>query len=129
MVVATNTKGGYGEPSLPGYYTKISQAFIKFLSLVGPTKTYKPKITFDGANGVGAPAMKEFNKMLADVLAVEIVNAGEGELNYGCGADYVKTTQAAPVGQALSVGQRWVSVDGDADRIVYYFASEKVWLL
>jgi phosphoacetylglucosamine mutase len=90
MVVATNTKGAYGEPSIQGYYAKISQAFKKFLSLTAATKTYIPKVMFDGANGVGAPAMVEFNKLLSDVLEVQMVNQGEGELNLDCGADYVK---------------------------------------
>ena len=59
--------------------------------MTGATKTnYQPKIMFDGANGVGAPAMAEFNKLLGDVLEVQMVNQGEGELNSGCGADYVK---------------------------------------
>lgn len=90
MVVATNTEGAYGDPTIEGYYAKISSAFKKFISLTGEKKVYKAKLMFDGANGVGAPAMVEFNKLLSDVLEVEMVNQGEGELNSGCGADYVK---------------------------------------
>lgn len=123
MVVATNTNGGYGEPSVQGYYSKISGAFKKFLTLTGEKKVYKPVVMFDGANGVGAPAMAEFTKLLGDVLEVEMVNTGEGELNSGCGADYVKVGQAGPLGQALAPGRRCVSVDGDADRVIYYFTS------
>ena len=90
MVVATNTKGGYGEPSIDGYYSKISSAFKKFMNLAGQTKVYTPKLLFDGANGVGAVAMEGFQHHLADVLDVEIVRKGEGELNFQCGADFVK---------------------------------------
>ena len=90
MVVATNTNGSYGEPTIEGYYAKLSNAFKKFLSLTGEKKVYKSKLLFDGANGVGAPAMAEFNKLLSDVLEVQMVNQGEGELNSGCGADYFK---------------------------------------
>jgi len=126
VVVATNSGGAYGEPTLQGYYAKISQAFKKLMSLVGPSRaTYKPAILFDGANGVGAPAMKEFQKLLSGVLQVEIVNQGEGELNSGCGADYVKVQQQGPKGKELELGQRCVSVDGDADRVIYYFLSDQ----
>ena len=37
--------------------------------------------------------MVEFNKLLIDVLEVEMVNQGDGELNSGCGADYVKVVE------------------------------------
>jgi len=125
IVVATNTKGGYGDPSLVGYYAKITGAFKKFISLVGPDKkNYTPAIMFDGANGVGAPAMKEFSSLLSEVLDVVLVNTGEGELNSGCGADYVKVNQSAPAGLTLTTGLRCVSVDGDADRVLYYFQSK-----
>ena len=136
MVVATNTEGAYGEPTIQGYYAKISGAFKKFISLTEEKKVYNAKLMFDGANGVGAPAMVEFNKLLNEVLEVEMVNQGEGELNSGCGADYVKVSakplfshlpftknkiqvnQSGPLGQKLVPGLRCVSVDGDADRVI-----------
>jgi hypothetical protein len=38
-----------------------------------------------------------------------------------CGADYVKIQQCAPEGVPQKTNARCVSVDGDADRIVYYY--------
>lgn len=38
-----------------------------------------------------------------------------------CGADYVKTGQMAPDGMSYSEGEKCVSFDGDADRIVYFY--------
>ena len=38
-----------------------------------------------------------------------------------CGADHVKSTQSPPRGLELIKGQRYVSLDGDADRIVFYY--------
>lgn len=38
-----------------------------------------------------------------------------------CGADYVKTQQRAPPGSPLQPGDRGASLDGDADRLVYYY--------
>ena len=54
MVVATNTRGGYGQPSLPGYYDKLSGAFKSFMALVPDKGSYRPRLVFDGAN-VWAP--------------------------------------------------------------------------
>lgn len=50
-----------------------------------------------------------------------------GTLNSNCGADYVKTTQRPPpslIG-VLQQGQRACSLDGDADRLMYYFIDER----
>lgn len=50
-----------------------------------------------------------------------------GALNNQCGADYVKTSQKPPpslVGK-LKPGQRACSLDGDADRLIYYHLDER----
>lgn len=42
-----------------------------------------------------------------------------------CGADYVKINQTVPIGTpATEPYTRCVSIDGDADRIVYFFTDE-----
>lgn len=41
-----------------------------------------------------------------------------------CGADYVKTKQRAPPSSKAAVLDRCASLDGDADRLVYYFQDE-----
>uniref|UniRef100_A0A0K2V2U3 Phosphoacetylglucosamine mutaselike [Xiphosphorus maculatus] n=2 Tax=Lepeophtheirus salmonis TaxID=72036 RepID=A0A0K2V2U3_LEPSM len=48
----------------------------------------------------------------------------QGKLNLGCGADFVKVNQKAPSGMESIVGDRCVSIDGDADRVVYFYADE-----
>lgn len=50
---------------------------------------------------------------------------------FQCGADYVKMQQCAPHGVPKITNARCVSVDGDADRIVYYYidANDKFHLL
>ena len=129
MVVCLNTNGGYGTPTLAGYYHKLSTAFKSFMALVGDKGKYKNKVVFDGANGVGAVAMAEFQPLLAGVLDVSQVNTGDGELNSGCGADHVKVSQGAPTGLTLDRGVRHVSVDGDSDRVVYYYQEDVFRLL
>ena len=50
---------------------------------------------------------------------------------FQCGTDYVKMQQCAPHGVPKITNARCVSVDGDADRIVYYYidANDKFHLL
>ena len=48
----------------------------------------------------------------------------KGMLNHDCGADFVKVNQKPPVGLELVAGERYCSLDGDADRIVYYYKGQ-----
>ncbi len=85
-------------------------------------------LKFDGANGVGALKMRSLLTHLGEGLEVEIFNSGEeaGDvLNHECGADFVKVNQRPPRGMTQLTGQRCVSVDGDADRVIYSFNDEK----
>ncbi|KWU45019.1 Phosphoacetylglucosamine mutase [Rhodotorula sp. JG-1b] len=125
LVRCLNTAGTpeeYGEPSVEGYYRKLATAYTS----LSQGRHLLPAITVDCANGVGAPKLKEFVKVIgADYLPVIIVRDNTttaGQLNSQCGADYVKTQQRAPPGVDLVPWQRYCSFDGDADRIVYYYA-------
>jgi phosphoacetylglucosamine mutase len=75
-------QGGYGEPSLNGYFTKLSDAFKKFVagSTSSNSSRYSPSIMFDGANGVGAQAMQEFVRRLEGVLNVTMFNTGINQI-------------------------------------------------
>ncbi|ELU04395.1 hypothetical protein CAPTEDRAFT_114915 [Capitella teleta] len=123
MVRCINTQGAYGEPTEDGFYSKLSSAFSKLMQKVRePSAGYVASLTVDGANGIGAPKMKEMMKHIGTILNVRIVNDGStGKLNHQCGADFVKVQQMPPQGVMLSPGHRYASFDGDADRIVYYF--------
>lgn len=60
--------------------------------------------------------------MLDDVLKAELFNDGSaGKLNDECGADYVKTKQAAPPGMPYENDEVCASFDGDADRLMFFF--------
>jgi phosphoacetylglucosamine mutase len=55
-----------------------------------------------------------------------IATTTPGALNHDCGADYVKTQQKIPpslVGH-LKPGQRACSLDGDADRLMYFYLDD-----
>lgn len=43
-----------------------------------------------------------------------------------CGADYVKLKQDKPRGMEIIPGMRCASLDGDADRIVFYFVDKGI---
>lgn len=126
LVVAANTKCVYGKPTEEGYYEKLIGAFQELRGTTYTNGHYKNHLVFDGANGVGARKMIQFTKRMNDGLNVQVVNSGEGKINHECGADYVKVKQSPPIGMPadLPANTRCVSVDGDADRIVYFFTDE-----
>ena len=78
----------------------------------------------DCANGVGSIAGENFAPLIKERLDMTLINTGDGVLNKDCGADFVKVGQRAPVGLELVPGQRYASIDGDADRLIYYMADE-----
>ncbi|KAI9808945.1 MAG: Phosphoacetylglucosamine Mutase [Pycnora praestabilis] len=127
LVRCINTQGTqyeYGEVSEKGYYEKTAAAFVKAM------KGRKPNggVTVDCANGVGGPKLHELVEYLPKAseggLEIKIVNDDvlkPERLNHQCGADFVKTNQRPPPSSQAAPLTRCASLDGDADRIVYYF--------
>ncbi|KAJ7071075.1 phosphoacetylglucosamine mutase [Mycena amicta] len=129
LVRAINTRGtkdSYGVDSEEGYYEKLSAAYKK---LVATRQTPSP-LVIDCANGVGAVIAARLAGYLGDRLTLVLENTAidtPGVLNNACGADYVKTSQKLPpslVGR-LQPGQRGCSLDGDADRLMYFYLDER----
>eukprot|EP00392_Amoebophrya_sp_AT5.2_P016850 g17157.t1 len=103
---------------------------------------YMPRLFVDAANGVGAGVVRLFtlSQMKSEAvydevdggmigligdfgstlnnLDITLLNAGDGVLNSGCGADFVKTKQT-PSANTKEDG-RYAAFDGDADRLIYY---------
>jgi phosphoacetylglucosamine mutase len=79
----------------------------------------------DCANGVGSVALRDLSNILGNKYVEFITKNDDIDnsklLNHECGADYVKMKQMAPKGTVLSPGQRSCSLDGDSDRIVFYY--------
>ncbi|EJD04099.1 phosphoacetylglucosamine mutase [Fomitiporia mediterranea MF3/22] len=129
LVRCINCKGtaeAYGEDSEDGYMRKLSESFKKLVTGKGTKGT----LIVDCANGVGAPTAERLAQYLGDSLTLELVNTAvntEGALNNACGADYVKTSQKLPpsLNGVLRAGQRACSLDGDADRLIYYYLDER----
>ena len=122
-----NTKGTlyeYGAPTEQGYYEKLAAAFKTAMK----GATFHEPVTVDCANGVGGPKLRELIKYLPSKsdggVEIKVVNDDVVEperLNHLCGADFVKTGQRAPPSSQAGPLARCASLDGDADRIVYYF--------
>lgn len=111
----------YGEPTEQGYYNKLASAYRKLM--VGIPSN--GEVTVDCANGVGAPKLRLLAETVGrDVFQCSIVNDSvdqPSKLNHQCGADFVKTQQRLPPGSHVASLARCASLDGDADRLVYYF--------
>jgi phosphoacetylglucosamine mutase len=78
---------------------------------------------------VGAPATVKLSELIRDSLPLILENTSittPGALNNSCGADYVKTTQKLPPSLAskLKPGQRGCCLDGDADRLMYFYIDD-----
>ncbi|KAJ9610674.1 Phosphoacetylglucosamine Mutase [Cladophialophora chaetospira] len=123
-----NTPYHFGEPTEKGYYEKMAKAFKTLMH----GRTIQGPITVDCANGVGGPKLRELIKYLPTAkeggIDFKIVNddvVKPEALNFECGADYVKTKQRAPPHSIAQPRDRCCSLDGDADRVVYYYTDEQ----
>ncbi|KAG5657092.1 hypothetical protein HG530_005194 [Fusarium avenaceum] len=124
LVRCVNTEGtpkAYGKVSEQGYYEKMSEAFTRALRGRKP----QGQLIVDCANGVGGPKLSEFLKVLPQGnIDVKVVNDDvlrPEVLNLDSGADFVKTKQRAPPSPKPVPGARCCSLDGDADRLIYYW--------
>uniref|UniRef100_A0A8D8L5B8 Phosphoacetylglucosamine mutase n=2 Tax=Culex pipiens TaxID=7175 RepID=A0A8D8L5B8_CULPI len=125
FVTCSNTDLAYGLPTEEGYMTKLLTAFKRIRGNTFAKGNYSNKVFYDGANGVGSLKMLGFVRKFDGYLDVKVFNSN-GKINFNCGADFVKTNQRAPHGipEDLEPNARCVSVDGDADRVVYYYTDE-----
>lgn len=109
----------------PAYFEQISNSFRCLVDLI-PNETKSSKmdntVVVDGADGVGGEKLEVLKTMLTS-LVIEVRNTGKGGglLNDGVGADYVQKEKVVPRGFCSNdVGLRCASLDGDADRLVYF---------
>ncbi|TFK77143.1 phosphoacetylglucosamine mutase [Pluteus cervinus] len=128
LVRAINTKStteSYGEDSEDGYYEKMCGAYKKLVA----NRPLPPPLIVDCANGVGTFAADRVKDILGSTLPITLVNTATttvGALNNASGADFVKTSQRLPpsLSDTLKPGERACSLDGDADRLIYFYLDE-----
>lgn len=129
-LVAESNRASYNlEISPKNYYDMLIhglQAIFEVDRHLPQKSSYSPsKLIIDCANGVGSETLLSLNKNseFNKCLPIKLINTGDGTLNKLCGADYVKTTKLAPTG-ANDYDKRYASLDGDADRVVYFYLEE-----
>lgn len=114
-VVVANEHSVTACPSLP--YT---DNLIKCWKLL---KTKQRTVLYvDCANGIGAMKLQTMQACLLELgLDLKLYNIMDGELNHLCGADYVEKEQTFPANmEDVPEGARCCSIDGDADRVVFF---------
>lgn len=106
-----------GEPAR--YMRSMCNAFVHLSRGTTPLST---SLYVDCANGVGSHRLLELKEQLATAgLSLDLRNCGEGELNHLVGADYVQKERKVPENFSdFHEGSRGCSIDGDADRAVFF---------
>ncbi|CAI5449203.1 unnamed protein product [Caenorhabditis angaria] len=120
-LVKCNNEPSFGRPSEFGYYCTLANAFKKLHHLTNEPEesNYSNKLVLDCANGVGFPRFQDLLQLIDErYLNIEFRNEN-GELNFGCGADFVKISQVLPA-NFNSNDEKCASFDGDADRLIYF---------
>ena len=135
LVWATNA----GQPcSELDYFARLSSGYAALIekmddddddddATAAGTTTKMTTLVVDCADGVGAQKLEKLGEAVEPYgLRFDLRNRGDAStssLNDGVGADYVQKSRAPPKRggfDALPPGTRCVSVDGDADRLIYY---------
>ncbi|XP_068304986.1 phosphoacetylglucosamine mutase [Pyrus communis] len=113
------------------YFKQLSSSFRCLVDLIPGgihPRDVDDKLVVDGANGVGGEKL-ELLKTMLNGLVIETRNSGKGGggvLNEGVGADYVQKEKVVPCSFGpQDVGIRCASLDGDADRLVYFIVPSR----
>ncbi|EIE18707.1 intramolecular transferase [Coccomyxa subellipsoidea C-169] len=100
------------------YYEALATGYAR---LVSGHPAPSEGLIVDCANGVGAAKLQVLADRLAPGLSAELRNTGAEGLNDCCGADFLQKERRLPAGfQDVPEGARCASLDGDADRLVYF---------
>eukprot|EP00736_Rhodelphis_marinus_P000065 Rmarinus@m.940 len=112
--------------TLATYYSDLASA-ARFLLGRSPPSTTRTMLVVDCANGIGAKHLAGLWDVLSadgslPLPTLQLRNTGDGGLNDQCGADFVQKEKRLPEGLSgqFSPSTRFCSLDGDADRIVFF---------
>jgi len=110
------------------YYRELAEGFAAAVQGCSSSSSSScaAALIVDAANGVGGAKLRALAPLLTSAgLTVEVRNDGtqaEGVLNHLVGADFVQKEKVLPQNFSVEtdVGKRCCSMDGDADRLVYF---------
>ncbi|KAL6522876.1 hypothetical protein OROHE_016723 [Orobanche hederae] len=112
------------EASENNYYDQLLTSFwclVDYIPQRNHSNNVNDKLIVDGADGVGGEKLQKLKAELSSFLTIDVRNCGGGVLNEGVGADYVQKEKVVPRGFGpADAGIRCASLDGDADRLVYF---------
>ncbi|KAL6519786.1 hypothetical protein OROMI_032680 [Orobanche minor] len=112
------------EASENNYYDQLLTSFrclVDYIPQRNHSNNVNDKLIVDGADGVGGEKLQTLKAELSSFLTIDVRNCGEGVLNEGVGADFVQKEKVVPRGFGpADAGIRCASLDGDADRLVYF---------
>jgi phosphoacetylglucosamine mutase len=115
-------------PNLQGYYDLLAHSYNALLLTGTPLQQQQESLVVDCACGVGYAPVQRLNDMLQQLYPrcrkIVARNApGGGPLNEGCGSEHVQKEVCPPkwYGNNHAPSHYTASLDGDADRIVFFF--------
>lgn len=111
-----------GYVGVDGYYRMLGEGFAKVIAGFEEQARARDPLYVDCANGAGQLVLPGLQAALGDLLKVEGFNMKRENLNNFAGSNYLFTQRAVPTGFTLETaeGKRLCSLDGDADRLLYW---------
>jgi len=122
---------GMNEEIYYDYYKKNLQEYWALISR-DEESHYQSQLVVDTANGIGGKQLKKLDIFTnsshygLDVTVLNDGSTGTEFLNHKCGAECIHKDKSFPLGAEeikTDDNTKWVSFDGDADRIVYYYGN------
>ena len=112
------------------YYSKNTKEYLKLIHRESPLENYQGYFILDTSNGIGGKKAKKLELIVNSTSygsTPVIINDGSdgvSRLNDECGAEYVhKERKFSKYTEEIKIDDqtKWVTFDGDADRIVYFY--------
>ena len=127
-LVATAAAGG--DATLAAYTRTLAGGHAALVAGRQPFTPPSTPLIVDAANGVGGAAVAALAAAIAGAgFGIVVRNAdtdNAAALNCGCGSDAVQKSRRTPTGFAdVPPGTLCASLDGDADRVVYFVPTGK----
>ena len=110
---------------IDGYYRMLGTAFTKTIRGYESIALTRDELYVDCANGAGQLVVGRLQQAVNGYLKLVGFNTQRENLNHLAGANYLYTQKAIPTGftAETAVGKRFCSLDGDADRLLYWRVS------